>query len=83
MLPDSVTFIYFYLLNKMLRCVGIILLVELSKYLELFSMIIMIRYRPKIYIRHYMPFGLLFIESPCKFYITRIMADGCIQHPIM
>ena len=33
------TIISFYLLNKMLRCVAIILLVELSKYLESFGMI--------------------------------------------
>ena len=70
-----------YLLNKMLRCIGITLLVDFSKYLERFSRIIMIRYRPKIYTT-YIPFGLLFIESPCKFYITRrpiihvYMADG-------
>ena len=33
------TLIAFYLLNKMLRCVGIIILVEFSIYLESFSMI--------------------------------------------
>jgi len=39
-LADSVqTHISFYLLNKMLWCVGIVLLVELPKYLESFSMI--------------------------------------------
>ena len=37
--------IFFYLLNKMLRNVGIILLVQLSKYLESFSMIKMIRHK--------------------------------------
>jgi len=39
-LADKVqTLISFYLLNKTLRCVGIVLLVELSKYLESFSVI--------------------------------------------
>jgi len=39
-LADKIqTLISFYLLNKNLWCVEIILLVELSKYLESFSMI--------------------------------------------
>ena len=51
------TFVSFYLLNKMLRNVGIILLVQFSKYLESFSMIWSgIRYKQ---------FGLVFIETPC------------------
>src|SRR6218665_3586947 len=47
------TFVSFYLLNKMLRNVGIILLVEFSKYLESFSMI----WSGTRYIRH-KQFGL-------------------------
>jgi len=40
MLADKVqTLISFYLLNKMLRCVRIILLVELSKYFGNFSVV--------------------------------------------
>jgi len=40
MLADSVqTLVSFYLLNKMLRLVGIILLVGLSKYLESFVLL--------------------------------------------
>jgi len=39
-LEDEVqTLVSFYLLNKMLQRVGIILLVEFSKYLESFSMV--------------------------------------------
>jgi len=39
-LADKVqTLLSFYILNKMLQCVGIILMVEFSKYLESFSMI--------------------------------------------
>jgi len=40
MLAEKVqTLISFYLLSDMLRCVGIIVLVEFSKYLESFSVI--------------------------------------------
>src|SRR6218665_2767860 len=54
------TCVSFYLLNKMLRNVGIILLVQFAKYLESFRMISsVIRY-----IRH-KQFGLVFIETPC------------------
>jgi len=55
-------FVSFYLLNKMLRNVGIILLVQFSIYLESFSMIwsgIDLRY-----IWH-KQFGLVFIDTPC------------------
>jgi len=52
-----------YLLKKMLWCVGILLLVEFSKYLESFSMI-------KSGIRYIIydinSGGLLFIESPSR-----------------
>ena len=59
------TLVSFYLLNKLLRCVGIILLVEFSKYLESFSMI----WSGIRYIWH-KQFGLLFIESSCIFWHT-------------
>ena len=54
------TFVSFYLLNKMLRNVGIILLVQFSKHLETFSMI----WSGIRYIWH-KQFGLVFIETPC------------------
>src|SRR6218665_3226362 len=54
-LADKVqTLISFYLLNKMLQCVGIVFLVEFSKYLESFS--IMTRH----FIAH-KQFGLYFL----------------------
>ena len=53
--------ISFYLLKKMLRYVGILFLVEFSKYLESFIMI-----WPRIRYTWHKQFGLVFIESPCS-----------------
>jgi len=53
-LGDKVRTHIFYPLNKMLRCVEIVLLVEFSKYLE-----------SLVWYRWHKQFGLLFIESPC------------------
>ncbi len=65
------TLISFYLLNKMLRYVGIILLVEFSKYLERFSMI----WSGIRYIWH-KQFDLLFIEPPC-IHIIHTLCNMC------
>jgi len=54
------TFVSFYLLNKMLLNVGIVLLIQFSKYLESFSII----WSGIRYIWHEQ-FGLGFIKSPC------------------
>jgi len=51
----------FYLLNKMLRYVEIILIVQFSKYLESFSTI-----WTGIYDIYDKQLGLLFIELPCS-----------------
>jgi len=48
----------------MLRCFGIIFLVELPNYLESFIMI----WSGKRYIWH-KPFGLLFIAPPCRYWL--------------
>jgi len=57
--------ISFYLLSKMLRYVGIIMLVEFSKHLESFS---------SIWSRYFWhkQFGLFFIESQCIYEVTAI-----------
>ena len=55
------TFLSFYLLNKMLQNVGIIVLVQFSRYRESFSMI----WSGIKYIWH-KQFGLVFIETPCR-----------------
>jgi len=68
------TCVSFYLLNKMLRNVGIILVVQFSDYLESFSMI----WSDIRYIWH-KQFGLLFTTEPSCNYLTgriRLMKDN-------
>ena len=55
------TFVSFYLLNKMLRNVGLVLLVQFSEHLESFSRI----WSGIRYIWH-KQFDLVFIETPCR-----------------
>jgi len=69
-LGDKVqTLISFHPLNKMLRCVEIILLVEFFKYLESFSM-------TSLSIIWHKEFGLIFIESPCIYTCTPILKSN-------
>ena len=72
------TLVSFYLLNKVLRCIGVILLVEFSKYPESFSMI----WSGITYIWH-KQFGLLFIESPCSSYSIFTLLRPLLFIPIL